>query len=158
MPVVRGRDHHPQFEMLRTNVLLFLLWVFQLTHPVRKPWPLCHTGIFCELFCLICWFQSFLVALLQYSPESGSNTFSIRRCLSHAVYQECKVCFDESVSFWRDLKGNFLLLYLIRKRLEIALRAETVLINLHPFWLLSLLDEAWPAPRFVNIKSNQQSF
>lgn len=163
MPVVRGRDNHPQCWKLKTNVLLFLLWVFQLSCPLRIPWPLSPTGICYELFCLFCWFWSFFIALVQYSPERGSNTFSIgRRCLSHVVYQVCKVCFDERVSFWGDLKGALLSVYLIRKRLAVALRAETVLINLQPFWLLSLLDESWPpTPGFVNIKSlqsNQQNF
>lgn len=59
MPVVRGRENHPQHGKLRTNVLLFLLWVLQLTHRVREPWPLCHTGSCCALFSLFCWFWSF---------------------------------------------------------------------------------------------------
>lgn len=125
---------------------------------VRVPWPLCHTGSCCSLFCLFCSFWSFLAALLQCSPESGSNTFSgMRWCLSHAGCQGVQnVCFDEWVSqFWGDLKGP-LPVYLIRKKLGIALRAETVLISLQPFQLLSVLDESWPpAPRFVNLKSNK---
>ena len=97
MPIVRGRDNHPRCGKLRTKVLLFLLQAFKFTYPVRMPWPLYYTGVFCELCCLFCWFWSFLITLLQYSPESESNSFSIRRwSLSHAVYQGlCKVCFDK---------------------------------------------------------------
>lgn len=107
------------------------------------------------------WFWSFLAALLQCAPESGSHTFSsMRWCLSHAGCQGVQSrCFDEWVrQFWGDLKGALHPLYLIRKRLGIALRAAAVLISLQPFQLLSLLDESWPpAPRFVNLKSNQQN-
>lgn len=161
MPIVRGRDNYPQCGRLRTNVLLFLLWVLQLTYHVRELWPLCHAGSCCALFSLFCSFWSFLAALLQCAPESGRNTFSsMRWCLSHAGCQGVQNrCFDEWVSqFWGDLKGALLPVHLIRKRLGIALRAATVLISLQPFQLLFLLDESWPpAPRFVNLKSNQQN-
>lgn len=56
MSIVRGRKNQPQYGKLRTNVLLFLLWVLQLRYHVRKPWPLCHTGscyVLCCLFFLI---------------------------------------------------------------------------------------------------------
>lgn len=159
MPIFGGRDNHPQCGKLRTNVLLFLLWRLQLTHHVRVPWPLPYRSC-CALFCLFCSFWSFLAALLQCAPKSRSNPLSsMRWCLSHAGCQGAQNrCFDEWVSrFWGELKGA-LPVYLLRKRLGIALKADAVWISLQPFQLFSLWDESWhPAPRFVNLKSNQQN-
>lgn len=161
MPIVRGRDNHPQCGKLRTNVLLFLLGVLQLRSHVGLPCPLCHTGSCCALFCLFCSFSSFL----------GSSASVCTRVWKQPLLQSemgplsCWVPISTGWMFWwvsesvlRRSKASSSSTVSAQEEVKNCSGAEAVLISLQPFQLLSLLDESWPpAPRFVNLKSNQQN-